>query len=136
MDMERRHLYRHALLVEDEVPFAEGLALFMQEEASPSWQTTILPTLVQAIQWLQRYCPTVILLDLNLPDSREFQTLDRMWQAAAGVPIVVVTALRGPTIEGQVVARGGLWYLDKYVLSQDPWAFLQSLDAFLLHALV
>ena len=127
-------LARHLLLVEDETAFAEGLLMWLCEIAVPPWEVTIAGTLQEAIAWLAGHTPTAILLDLNLPDSRELQTFEAMLLARGAVPIVVITVLRGPDIAARVVSAG-MSYVDKYTIAQQPLAFLDHLDTFLAQRL-
>jgi signal transduction histidine kinase len=54
-----------------------------------------------------------ILLDLHLSDARGLETLRRMRAAAGDRPIVVLTGVDDPTIEGAIVRAGGDDYLEK-----------------------
>ena len=118
---------RTILLVEDDESFAEIFALCLEESL---WQVTIRGTLQDALDWLTRHRPAVILLDLNLPDSRELATFERMLQASADIPIVVITALTGTHLEGNIVAGGAVWYLDKFWVGAHMEEFLLNLETF------
>ncbi len=54
-----------------------------------------------------------VLLDLNLPDSQGLDTLDRLYAAAGGVPIVVLTAHDDDQLAVQAVQHGAQDYLVK-----------------------
>lgn len=128
--MPPQRLTRHVLFVEDEEGFAETLAYCLTELAAPPWAVTVRGTLAAALAWLHAYTPTLVILDLNLPDSREVQTFERMWEACGETPIIVVTALKGTHLEGNIVAGGAVWYLDKVYVAAHIEAFLEQLDAF------
>lgn len=66
-----------------------------------------------------------ILLDLDLPDSSGFDTLETMLDAAGGVPVVVLTGLDDETVGVEAVERGAQDFLTKGDLS--PRMLLQTL---------
>ena len=75
---------------------------------------------VEAMSFLQRggeYSnadrPDLILLDLNLPDSKELSTLDSVRENAHEVPIVVITALSDEGLALEAMKRGAEGFLVK-----------------------
>ena len=50
-------------------------------------------TITEALEKLGKDSFNIILLDLNLPDSRGIETVQRIFEAAPGIPIVVLTGL-------------------------------------------
>lgn len=49
------------------------------------------PTVGEAREIMGKFAPDVILLDLNLPDSQGLDTYSVIRQAAATVPIIILT---------------------------------------------
>jgi DNA-binding response OmpR family regulator len=69
-------------------------------------------TLAAALELIAANDVHVVLLDLNLPDSKGLDTLRRM-RAAAGCPIVVVTVDDAPGIDDDVLEAGAFEVLHK-----------------------
>jgi diguanylate cyclase (GGDEF)-like protein/PAS domain S-box-containing protein len=63
----------------------------------------------------------LVLLDLNLPDSRGLVTLERM-RAAARCPIIVITAEDSPGLDEEALERGAYEILHKGKLTTDAIA--------------
>ena len=79
------------LLVEDDDFFAFVLQGAMRT-ATPKVDLARSATIAEATAQLKEHRFDAILLDLNLPDSSGVMTVDRIIEAAPGVPIVVLTA--------------------------------------------
>src|SRR4051812_16652754 len=76
------------LLVEDSPIDAHLIRSILR---SPAFQVTAVDRLSEALAVLRSSEIDVILLDLNLPDSRGSQTLDTVLDEAGGTAIVVLT---------------------------------------------
>ena len=61
----------------------------------------------------------VLLLDLSLPDSRGLETLERVRECAAELPIVVLTGQTDETVALHAVQHGAQDYLSKRDLAPD-----------------
>jgi DNA-binding response OmpR family regulator len=70
-------------------------------------------TVQQAVDRLQRETPDVILLDLNLPDSRGTDTVRRMREAARDCPIIVLTSMDDEATGVEAIHMGVQDYLVK-----------------------
>ena len=55
----------------------------------------------------------LVLTDLNLPDSRDFQTLSTIKAAAAGIPVIVLSGLSDEEVAVKMVEMGAEDYLVK-----------------------
>ncbi len=71
-----------------------------------------------ALEWLRRRTPDVVLLDLNLPDSRGVDTLVVLRTHAPRVPIVVLTG-HGPEEGPRALRSGAGAYLVKEDLQHE-----------------
>jgi diguanylate cyclase (GGDEF)-like protein/PAS domain S-box-containing protein len=71
----------------------------------------------QAIDTLPRAHPQVILTDLNLPDSRGYDTFRQVLEHATDIPIVLMTNLDDEALALQAIRNGAQDYLLKTELS-------------------
>ena len=74
-------------------------------------------SLTQALETLPRARPQVILTDLNLPDSRGYDTFYQVYENAADIPIVLMTNLDDEALALQAIRNGAQDYLLKTELS-------------------
>ena len=104
------------LLVEDNPSDARLIEEYLKEPGWSSHQTA--PT----VRHVERIADAVeardeavdiILLDLGLPDSNGFETLETMLEAAGGAPVVVLTGLDDDSVGVEAVERGAQDYLIK-----------------------
>jgi two-component system cell cycle sensor histidine kinase/response regulator CckA len=100
------------LLVEDDDAFADFLVAGLVSFA-PSLRMDRARTLDEAIPAIARMSPDVVLLDLELPDSSGLATLDRILQASAEVPVVILAAQADDRLAAEAVHRGAQDYLVK-----------------------
>jgi len=74
-------------------------------------------SLRQALETLPRAHPQVILTDLNLPDSRGYDTFRQVFEHATDIPIVLMTNLDDEALALQAIRNGAQDYLLKTELS-------------------
>ena len=117
------------LLVEDNPADARLIAEYLDEQAGPNKNAS--PT----IKHVERLAEAVdarhadidvILLDLGLPDSQKFDSLETMFDASGDEPIVVLTGLDDERVGLEAVERGAQDYLFKddltpKLLQQTLW---------------
>ena len=100
------------LLVEDEPVHAHLVEAALQPPPEGcDWRLTHVTTLVAACA--QPEPPDLILLDLTLPDSRGLDTLRRLRERFAFVPVVLLTASEDPEIEASALSAGAQDFLGK-----------------------
>src|SRR5258706_7226806 len=104
------------LLVEDSPIDAHLIRSFLR---SPSFRVTAVDRLSEAMAVLRTSEIDVILLDLNLPDSRGIATLDTAIEHAAGIAIVVLTGNGDEQAALDAVGLGAQDYLIKGSASAD-----------------
>lgn len=104
------------LLVEDNPADARLITDYLNKQAGPNGNDT------PAIQHVERLAEAVdarhadvdvILLDLGLPDSQKFDTIETMLDASGDEPIVVLTGLDDERVGTEAVERGAQDYLVK-----------------------
>lgn len=63
--------------------------------------------------YLREFTPDVILLDLNLTDSRGFDTFEAIHKQVPSIPIVILTCMNDESMACEAVSRGAQDYLVK-----------------------
>lgn len=101
------------LLVEDNPKDARLLDLALGETDGISYRLEVAPNLAEGVRRLLDGGIHLVLLDLGLPDSQGLDTLVRLVQAVADVPIVVLTGLDDEEMEQAARRRGAAGYLVK-----------------------
>lgn len=101
------------LLVEDNPKDARLLDLALGETDGISYRLEVAPNLAEGVRRLVAGGIHLVLLDLGLPDSQGLDTLVRLVQAVAYVPIVVLTGLDDEEMEQAARRRGAMAYLVK-----------------------
>ena len=94
------------LLIEDN-PGDADLVRLRLVESQPDVKVDCVARLADALVSLDREAPTLVLLDLNLPDSRGSETVRRVREKVPNVPVVVLSgqddeslALKARCIQG------------------------------------
>ncbi|MDB4883773.1 MAG: diguanylate cyclase [Gemmatimonadetes bacterium] len=100
------------LLVEDDPIFARLVRAAL--ESSPEvrdWRLTHVESLAAACAATET--PDLIVLDLTLPDGRGLETLARIRERFAFVPVVLLTGVEDPDVEDRALRAGAQDFLGK-----------------------
>jgi DNA-binding NtrC family response regulator len=89
----------HVLLIEDNPGDADLMRLRLIEGKNPV-QVKCVSRLADGLASLSQHLPSVILLDLNLPDSRGSDTFRKVLKMAPDTPVVILSGQ-----EDEVLAR-------------------------------
>jgi two-component system, cell cycle sensor histidine kinase and response regulator CckA len=81
----------HVLLVEDDPGDARLIQAMLPETNAVKFEVTRTTRLSEAISCLNQVPVDIVLLDLDLPDSKGLETVDSLCRAAPDVPVVVLT---------------------------------------------
>ena len=100
------------LLIEDNPGDADLVRLRLVECKSPV-QVNCVPRLADALACLDVETPTLVLLDLNLPDSHGAGTFRQIMQKAPNVPVVILTGQDDEALAMKAVQMGVQDYLVK-----------------------
>jgi PAS domain S-box-containing protein len=103
----------HILLVEDNAGDARLLRVLLAEGDHDRFKVTHVDRLVKGIDCVRGGGIDLVLLDLSLPDSHGFDTLNGMHEAAMGIPIVVLTGMEDEALGLQLIQCGAQDYLLK-----------------------
>src|SRR6266567_5922479 len=101
------------LLVEDNPGDARLLREAFEEIPESRSELVHCGNLAQALEFLAKNKPDVILSDLGLPDSQGLEAVRRIHDVAPDVPLVVLTALNDDALALQSLQQGAQDYLVK-----------------------
>ena len=101
------------LLVEDDPGDARLLREMLADVGTMRSELMWSMQLEEALQHLSAESFDVVLLDLSLPDSQGWETLDKVHRFTAHVPIVVLTGLDDEVVAIQAMGEGAQDYLVK-----------------------
>ena len=109
----------NVLLIEDAsfaVTFIRETLAYCEEAElvkATKFALTNVETLGEALKCLSEHKFDLILLDLNLPDSKELATLDSVRKNAHNIPVVVITALSDESLALEAMKKGAEGFLVK-----------------------
>jgi signal transduction histidine kinase len=106
------HQTTSVLLIEDNPGDADLVRLRLVEGKSPV-RVNCVNRLSDGLASLETETPSVILLDLNLPDSRGAETFRRVMERAPNVPVVVLSGQDDEVLAMKAVHQGVQDYLVK-----------------------
>jgi diguanylate cyclase (GGDEF)-like protein len=101
------------LVVEDDAAYADLLAHLLAEACGASCHVRCVVRLAKAVAELASAPADLVLLDLNLPDSRGVETVLALRNEAPDVPVVVVTSLPDESAAVIALQAGAQDYLIK-----------------------
>jgi signal transduction histidine kinase len=100
------------LLIEDNQGDADLVSLRLVE-GKADVHVNCVPRLSDALTWLDSETPSLVLLDLNLPDSHGAETFRRIMQKAPNVPVVILSGQDDEALAVKAVHQGVQDYLVK-----------------------
>ncbi len=103
----------HVLLVEDSPTDADLLRRVFTHSSNEEWELIHAERLDEAIALCQEQSFDVVLLDLRLPDSDGFETVQDFQSAVPNLPIIVLTKMDDEELALQAMAEGAQDYLVK-----------------------
>jgi phosphoserine phosphatase RsbU/P len=106
------HEPAHVLLIEDNPGDADLVRLRLVESKSEV-HVNCVPRLSDALASLDAETPSLVLLDLNLPDSHGAETFRRIMQKAPNVPVVILSGQDDEALALKAVHMGVQDYLVK-----------------------
>ena len=102
------------LLVEDNAQEAEIVRLYLAKRYSRPYTIRHVKTVARALDELSiGSLPSVILLDLHLPDAKGLDGFERIARLAPGVPVIILTNFNEEKTAAQAVRAGAQDYLVK-----------------------
>jgi signal transduction histidine kinase len=119
---------KHVLLIEDNPGDADLIRLRLVEGKSPV-DVNCVERLSDGLAWLDHKSPSVVLLDLNLPDSQGAETFRKVLAKAPDVPVVILSGQDDEALAIRALHQGVQDYLVKGNISRG------ELDRAMRHAI-
>lgn len=120
---------RWSLLVDDHPLFCEALELTLGTVA-PDRPVRTAPSLGDGLAAVAEHGPpTLVILDLNLPDVTGFDGLVRMRQAADPAPVLVVSSMTERGIVAGALRAGAAGYVPKHSARDVFRTALETIEA-------
>jgi PAS domain S-box-containing protein len=114
MDGKEKNRARiNVLLVEDNELFAKTILFRLKKLENAEHIAERVPNLKKALNALEKGSFDVALLDLNLPDSQELDTLNAVLEAFPELPVIVLTGMSDRGIAIEAIQKGAQEYLIK-----------------------
>jgi diguanylate cyclase (GGDEF)-like protein len=101
------------LLIEDNPEYPGLLKRMLAKEKRPSFHLDSFNNLQAGLQHLAKGETDIVLLDLNLPDSRGLDTFASVQTQAPSVPIIILTGFDDESLGLEAVGKGAQDYLVK-----------------------
>ncbi len=101
------------LLVEDMLMIAKVTEQMLKKALNTKYTVLHKARMADTLEVLKQEDFDIILLDLNLPDSRELETVSRVIRVAPEIPIIVLTATNDDAIGLKAVQMGAQDFLFK-----------------------
>lgn len=111
-------LSTHVLLIEDN-PGDADLVRLRLVESNPRVEVNCVNRLADGIKSLSENPPALVLLDLNLPDSRGAETFRRVLENAPDVPVVILSGQNDQALAIKALHQGAQDYLVKGGLTSE-----------------
>ncbi|MEO0333245.1 MAG: hybrid sensor histidine kinase/response regulator [Bacteroidota bacterium] len=103
----------HILLVEDNRADQEIVKEVLADAHLFRYSLEICDRISEAIARIEQRKPSVILLDLSLPDGAGLQNLEQLQEKDLSIPIVILTGLDDPNVGIEAINKGAEDYLSK-----------------------
>jgi len=104
--------HTHVLLIEDN-PGDADLVRLRLVEADSGVEVSSVNRLADGLAFMAKESPSVVLLDLNLPDSRGADTFRKVLEKAPGVPVVILSGQDDEALAMKALHQGVQDYLVK-----------------------
>src|SRR5438105_13605561 len=102
------------LLIEDDVVYLELLRELVEGSRASHFRVTATAgDLSSGIAFMRDGVADVVLLDLNLPDSRELQTFIRAHEEVPAMPLIILSGIDDEDFAAEAVHLGAQDYLVK-----------------------
>jgi PAS domain S-box-containing protein len=102
----------HILLVEDNPGDAQLVKIYMKDAAF-KYELFVADTFFEGMDILSKHEIDIVLLDLSLPDSMGFKTLNRYFETVTNIPVIVLTGVNNEIVGNQAVKAGAQDFLVK-----------------------
>ncbi|MEM6841668.1 MAG: hybrid sensor histidine kinase/response regulator [Bacteroidota bacterium] len=109
----------HILLVEDNLADQEIAKEVLAGTHFFRYSLEVCDRISGAERCIDRRRPSVILLDLSLPDGTGLRNLEKLQEKDLSIPIVILTGLEDPDVGVEAINKGAEDYLSKSEINTD-----------------
>jgi len=111
------------LIIDDERPILLTLEALLRRHA---YQVDTAPTASQGLKLLKTKSPSLVLLDLQLPDAEGLQTLDSIKSDSPGMPVIILTA--HDTLHNAIesIKRGAYHFISKPYAPEELLSLIEK----------
>ena len=113
------------LLIEDNPGDIRLIEIMLTDESAFNIEVIPATTISKAIEILSKDTIDIILSDLNLPDSKGIETIDKIRKNAPDLPVVVITEIEDRAFGIKTIEKGAQDYLSKQHL--DEYNLIRSI---------
>jgi DNA-binding NtrC family response regulator len=114
---------RRILIIDDERPILMTLEALLRRHA---YQVDTAPTASQGLKLLKTKSPSLVLLDLQLPDAEGLQTLDSIKTDSPEMPVIILTA--HDTLHNAIesIKRGAYHFISKPYAPEELLSLIEK----------
>lgn len=105
------------LLVEDDADYAEIICEYLSHVGDKHYLLIHRSTLKAALDTIREERPDLVLMDLNLPDSRGLITFQQLRLSMPSVPIILLTAVTDKALALEAIRAGAQDFLFKHEIN-------------------
>src|SRR6266498_972275 len=111
------------LVIDDERPILVTLEAFLQRHG---YQVDTAPTASQGLKLLKTKSPSLVLLDLQLPDAEGLETLDRIKSELPDMHVIILTAHDSLHNAIESIKRGAYHFISKPYAAEELLSLVEN----------
>src|SRR5689334_23321058 len=114
---------RHVLIIDDERPVLMTLEALLKRHG---YQVDTAPTAAQGLKVLKSKLPTLVLLDLRLPDADGLEMLDRIKSELPQIQVIILTAHDSLHNAIESIKRGAYHFISKPYAPEELLSLMEK----------
>src|SRR5213083_383797 len=114
---------RRILIIDDERPILMTLEALLERRG---YQVDTAPTASQGLKLLKTKSPSLVLLDLQLPDAEGLQTLDSIKTDSPEMPVIILTAHDTLNNAIESIKRGAYHFISKPYAPEELLSLIEK----------
>src|SRR6184192_1207234 len=114
---------RHVLIIDDERPVLMTLEALLKRHG---YHVDTAPTASQGLKLIRSKSPTLILLDLQLPDADGLETLDRIKTEVPQIQVIILTAHDSLHNAIESIKRGAYHFISKPYAAEELLSLVEK----------
>src|SRR6266700_8084509 len=114
---------RHVLIIDDERPVLMTLEALLKRHG---YEVDTAPTATQGVKMLKSRSPTLVLLDLRLPDADGLEMLERIKSELPEVQVIILTAHDSLHNAIESIKRGAFHFISKPYAPEELLSLVEN----------